>query len=111
MKNSLTFVALCLICLSFSAGFSCSSATSSDQKKSATNEKDTIAGKQPGGMQPLDTAAYNTKMQTLANSDTTGRWPAKFPLPLPGAIFPFNRDCRFLRKSLFQKNGNIRGNP
>ena len=40
---------------------------------------------------PLDTAKYNRLMTYLANGDTTGRWPVKEPLPLPGAILPFNR--------------------
>lgn len=39
----------------------------------------------------LDTARYNYLMNHLANGDTTGRWPVKGPLPLPGAILPFNR--------------------
>ncbi|HEX6333194.1 MAG TPA: hypothetical protein VFZ78_03145 [Flavisolibacter sp.] len=40
----------------------------------------------------LDTAKYQQLMQYLANGDTTGRWPVKnAPLPLPGAILPFNR--------------------
>src|SRR5688572_3261499 len=39
----------------------------------------------------LDTARYNTLMLALANGDTTGKWPAKAPVPLAGAILPFNR--------------------
>jgi hypothetical protein len=39
----------------------------------------------------LDTARYHYLMNYLANGDTTGRWPVKGPLPLPGAILPFNR--------------------
>jgi hypothetical protein len=39
----------------------------------------------------LDTARYNALMVQLANGDTTGKWPAKAPLPLPGAVLPFNR--------------------
>jgi hypothetical protein len=39
----------------------------------------------------LDTARYNSLMVALANGDTTGKWPAKAPLPLPGAVLPFNR--------------------
>jgi hypothetical protein len=42
--------------------------------------------------QQLDTARYNQLMTYLANGDTSGRWPVKnAPLPLPGAILPFNR--------------------
>lgn len=40
----------------------------------------------------LDTANYTRLVNYLANGDTTGRWPVKgAPLPLPGAILPFNR--------------------
>src|SRR5829696_9172390 len=46
----------------------------------------------PTSSNTLDTAKYNQLMQYLANGDTTGRWPVKnAPLPLPGAILPFNR--------------------
>lgn len=57
------------------------SAKGGDQKQTATND----AGPK------LDTARYNQLMNHLANGDTTGRWPVKGPLPLPGAILPFNR--------------------
>ncbi|MDQ3279749.1 MAG: hypothetical protein M3Q06_15590 [Bacteroidota bacterium] len=39
----------------------------------------------------LDTARYQQLMKHLANGDTTGRWPVNGPLPLPGAVLPFNR--------------------
>lgn len=39
----------------------------------------------------LDTVEYNRLMNYMANGDTTGLWPVKGPLPLPGAILPFNR--------------------
>lgn len=40
----------------------------------------------------LDTLLYNTKINTIANGDTTGLWPVKNqPYPLPGAILPFKR--------------------
>lgn len=40
---------------------------------------------------PIDTSAYNKKMRWMANGDTSGRWPAKAPYPLKGALLPFNR--------------------
>lgn len=39
----------------------------------------------------LDTSDYDQRMLSIANQDTTGRWPVKAPYPLPGAILPFNR--------------------
>ena len=47
-------------------------------------------------------------MLALANSDTTGRWPAKIPFPLPGAIFPFNRVVAFYG-NLYSKRMGILG--
>lgn len=43
----------------------------------------------------LDTLDYNKRMQALANSDSTGRWPVTTALPLPGAILPFHRIVAF----------------
>ena len=41
---------------------------------------------------PIDTAKYHQMLADLANGDTTGKWPVKNqPIPLPGAILPFNR--------------------
>ncbi|WP_114792385.1 hypothetical protein U0035_16955 [Niabella yanshanensis] len=40
---------------------------------------------------PIDTSAYNKKMRWMANGDSSGRWPAKGPYPLKGALLPFNR--------------------
>ncbi len=57
--------------------------------KSEVTEKDSIPAI------AFDTADYNAKMQAMSNGDTTGIWPPKSPLPLPGAIFPFNRVVAF----------------
>jgi hypothetical protein len=63
-----------------------------------TTDKDTT---KPGGQvvatatnngQQLDTAKYNQLLVDMANGDTSGRWPVKgAPLPVPGAILPYNR--------------------
>jgi hypothetical protein len=57
---------------------------------------------------PVDTADYNKKMLALANGDTTGRWPAKAPYPLAGAVFPDHRIVAFYG-NLFSKNMGILG--
>jgi hypothetical protein len=44
----------------------------------------------------------------MANNDTTGRWPAKMPYPLRGAIFPFNRVVAFYG-NLYSKKMGILG--
>lgn len=38
-----------------------------------------------------DTAEYNLRMKTLANGDTTGKWPPHAPYPNEGALLPFKR--------------------
>jgi len=41
---------------------------------------------------PVDTAKYNQKLVSIANGDTTGKWPVKNqPYPIAGAILPFKR--------------------
>jgi hypothetical protein len=72
--------------------FSCSNSASesiksTDSTKTTEQKEGTAANNGP----KLDTARYNYLMNHLANGDTTGRWPVKGPLPLPGAILPFNR--------------------
>lgn len=58
--------------------------TGKEQKEAGTGNSTTST--------TLDTAKYNQLLQYLANGDSSGRWPVKnAPLPLPGAILPFNR--------------------
>lgn len=73
---------------------------SNDKAASVNGSKDSTATKteaQTGNGSTasngtLDTARYNKLMSYLAGGDTSGRWPVKnAPLPLPGAILPFNR--------------------
>lgn len=56
----------------------------------------------------IDTADYNKRMLALANNDTTGRWPAKAPYPLPGAILPYNRIIAYYG-NLYSKRMGILG--
>ena len=39
----------------------------------------------------IDSAEYRSWITYLSNGDTTGRWPVKDPVPLAGAVLPFNR--------------------
>lgn len=56
-----------------------------------------------------DTIKYNQKMVSLANGDTTGRWPVKNqPYPIAGAILPFKRIVAFYG-NLFSKKMGILG--
>lgn len=56
----------------------------------------------------IDTADYNKRMLALANNDTTGRWPAKAPYPLAGAILPYNRIIAYYG-NLYSKRMGILG--
>ena len=56
----------------------------------------------------LDTAAYNQKLITMSNGDTTGRWPVKNIYPLPSAILPYNRVIAYYG-NLYSKGMGILG--
>ncbi len=45
----------------------------------------------PAPVTILDTALYHRQIQHMLNGDTSGKWPAKAPLPLTGAILPMKR--------------------
>lgn len=72
--------------------------TSVNQKDEANTVKD----------RPFDTADYNKRMREIANGDTKGKWPAKAPYPLPGAIFPYNRVVAFYG-NIYSKRMGILG--
>lgn len=82
------------------AGVSChsgQSATERPLKDSGDVQKKTDAAPEEAAYQKktIDTALFNKLLKDLANNDTTGRWPAKMPYPLPGALLPFNRIVAF----------------
>ena len=56
----------------------------------------------------FDTVAYNQMLSALANNDSTGKWPAKAPYPLPGAVLPYNRIVAFYG-NLYSKKMGILG--
>lgn len=56
-----------------------------------TTEKGVDSGKLAAPSLVLDTAMYHSKLQWITNGDSSGKWPVKAPLPLPGAILPFKR--------------------
>ncbi|MBO9681843.1 MAG: hypothetical protein J7502_04090, partial [Flavisolibacter sp.] len=56
----------------------------------------------------FDSAKYNQLMQYVANGDSSGRWPVKHaPLPLPGAILPFNRIVAYYGNLYSNKMGAL----
>lgn len=57
----------------------------------------------------IDTMRYDSLMKYLANGDKTGKWPVKkVPVPLPGAILPFNRIVAFYG-NMYSKNMGVLG--
>ncbi len=56
----------------------------------------------------IDTALYNQKLVSLANGDTSGKWPVKKqPYPLPGAILPYKRVVAFYGNLYSKKMGAL----
>ena len=89
---------------------SCDSSSNSkisNKDTTKTSKKDTLA---PVVVQrkPIDTADFDRRMKALANGDTTGRWPAKMPYPLPGALLPYYRIVSFYG-NLYSKKMGILG--
>jgi len=70
--------------------------------KAGAQKKDTVIETTPP-IQPLDTAAYQLKVQQLVNGDSSGKWPVKGPYPLAGALLPFNRIIAYYG-NLYSKN-------
>ena len=83
------------------------SATDKALKDSVTKEKSAEAEK-VYEKKSIDTALYNKLLRNLANHDTTGKWPAKSPYPLPGAVLPFHRIVAFYG-NLYSKRMGILG--
>jgi hypothetical protein len=108
MKNSLLLLNISLFFLLICCNTGCTDVSSADAKKPDIPLTDEGGKNQSGKKESIDTIEYNTKMLALANSDTTGRWPPKTPLPLPGAIFPYSRIVAFYG-NLYSKRMGILG--
>lgn len=93
MKTFVSYLPIALVTYVILFNISCNTANSADNEKSNALINKSIKTKDSTNTakEKLDTSVYNEKLLALANNDTTGRWPAKFPYPLPGAILPFNR--------------------
>jgi hypothetical protein len=103
--------AMAITLMGFLNSCSNSSKKTGDPKKGADNktqvQSDSVTSEAP--TLPIDTALYNKKMLSLANGDTTGRWPVKKqPYPLQGAILPGKRIVCFYG-NLFSKRMGILG--
>jgi hypothetical protein len=110
MKKSLKIVPLLVVYSSFFLfAISCnkvkeSSSVFDKAKKEVPKPKTVLVEKSA----TIDTANYNKRMLALSNNDTTGRWPAKAPYPLSGAILPYNRIIAYYG-NLYSKRMGILG--
>ena len=60
----------------------------SASNSATTTNKDSIPEPQTA---VIDSAEYRRLTTYLSTGDTTGRWPVKDPIPVAGAVLPFNR--------------------
>lgn len=77
---------------------SCNNSTTAADiaNSNASAPKEDTVVKDPIVARPaIDTALFISLNQKLANGDTTGLWPPKLPIPLPGAVLPFHRIIAF----------------
>ncbi len=107
MKSTLYPLSLSLATLLSFYMSSCTEGNSTESKKAEESLNQESAVKQPE-QKKFDTADYYNKMLALANGDSTGKWPVKTPMPLEGAIFPYNRVVAFYG-NLYSKKMGILG--
>lgn len=85
----------------------CTSKVEDKNKEQATVKADSIkAAVKRDTVFIVDSANYNAKVLANANGDTTGLWPVKNqPVPLQGAILPYNRIVAFYGNLYSKKMG------
>ncbi len=113
-KRSFTFYRNLILAVALPASFSfsgCGSAYSGSEN--ATEQKqlpDTAKTDSVlvPAVQLIDSASYNAKITYMLNGDTSGRWPAKEPLPLTGAVLPYKRVIAYYG-NLYSKQMGILG--
>lgn len=105
LGNSLVFLPFVGL-LIFSAG--CTNVLTSEENIAASAANFETPVKVAPVKKALDTASYNKIINILANSDSAGKWPAKTPYPLLGAILPYNRIVAFYG-NLYSKKMGILG--
>lgn len=105
-----TILSACLAITAMAVGISGCNNAGSEKKLTASDSAQAKAGAANVAPQktPLDTVLFDKILKNLANGDTTGRWPQKFPYPLPGALLPFNRIVAFYG-NLYSKKMGILG--
>jgi hypothetical protein len=97
--------------LTLCAGLLMTGCTSHEKKEAKQHKKKAhqAALTEETPLAPVDTAMYRIKLDSLANGDTTGRWPVKGqPFPNDGAILPFKRIVAYYG-NLFSKRMGVLG--
>lgn len=107
MKLSLPPTRIFLLFLLPFVNISCNNVSSAENKKTDAPQNKAVEILAAENKK-IDTVDFNKKLAALANADTTGKWPAKFPYPLSGAILPYNRIVAFYG-NLYSKKMGILG--
>jgi hypothetical protein len=108
MKKTIFIGPLSLLAFSAIIYTSCSDVHSTEVKDLKDENANSPVAEKNIQKKPFDTADYDHRMLALANGDSTGKWPAKAPYPVEGAIFPYNRVVAYYG-NLYSKNMGILG--
>jgi hypothetical protein len=73
--------------------------------KAAVAKADTIDHNNNMPAQPTDTATYFRLLGDMVNHDSSGKWPVKTGVPLPGSLLPYNRIVAFFGNLYCKKMG------
>jgi hypothetical protein len=92
-------------CLSQDSAFAEGSPIKDTRGTQAINTND---ASQPAASAVLDTTLYYERMEHMLNGDSSGKWPVRAPLPLPGAILPFKTVIAYYG-NLYSKQMGILG--
>ncbi len=105
MKKHLKLNKLWVVAPFFGA-IACNNAKSDPQTKVDvdTTEQATQA---KSNVPTVDTAKFNQLILKHANGDTSGNWPTKVPMPLPGALLPYNRIVAYYGNLYSKKMGAL----
>jgi hypothetical protein len=86
----------------------CNNSTNAATETASHHDSTGKEPKVPGASTSLDTAKYSQLILENANGDSSGRWPVKTaPMPLPGAILPFNRIVAYYGNLYSNKMGAL----
>lgn len=112
MKSPAIILVTCVLmlsslasCLSQDSAFAEGSPIKDTRGTQAINTND---ASQPAASAVLDTTLYYERMEHMLNGDSSGKWPVRAPLPLPGAILPFKTVIAYYG-NLYSKQMGILG--